>query len=184
MIENFSLPWMAIGLGAFFVLVNVHAVFMPGAFRAALLAFPRSRYPAWALTALDLAWFGWLLYHEPLWPFFDYVRPWLVVIVPLVVVLVCVFVDELLAARALGGLLLLVGGPLLDAARWHPSAWRFLPIMLAYVWIIAGIIFVLTPFRLRRFFEFITRTPLRCRVGGAVRLALGLLLLWLGWQVF
>ena len=182
--ENISLSWIVLGLGAFFVLVNIPALLMPGVFRTGLLAFPRSRYPAWVLTALDLVWFGWLLYHEPLWPFFDMVRPWLVVIIPLVIVLVCIFVDELLAARALGGLLLLVGGPILDAARWHPSTWRYVPIGLAYIWIIAGIIFVLTPFRLRRFFDFITRTELRCRAGGAIRLIFGLLLLWLGWKIF
>jgi len=182
--ENLSLNWIAVGLGLFFVLVSLPALCAPAAFRAALLAFPRSRYPAWTLMALDLAWFGWLLYHEPLWPVFDLVRPWLVVIIPVVIVLVCIFVDELLAARALGGLLLLLGSPILDAARWHPSAWRYLPIVLAYAWIIAGIVFVLTPFRLRRFFEFTTCTLIRSYVGGAARLAFGLLLLWLGWRVF
>jgi len=182
--ENLSLSWIAVGLGAFFVLGNLLFLVAPGATRLALLAFPRSRWAAWMLTALDLAWFGWLLYHEPLWPFFDPVRPWLVVIVPVVIVLVGIFMDELLAARALGGLLLLMGGPILDAARWHPSAWRYVLIVLAYVWIVAGMVFVLSPFRVRRFFDFITRSDARCRIGGAIRLAFGLLLLWLGWKIF
>jgi hypothetical protein len=171
-------------LGVFFVLVNLLFLAAPGATRLALLAFPRNRWAAWVLTALDLAWFGWLLYHEPLWPFFDPIRPWLVVIVPGVIVLVGIFMDELLAARALGGLLLLIGGPILDAARWHPSAWRYVLIVLAYVWIVAGTVFVLSPFRVRRFFDFVTRSATRCRIGGAIRLAFGLLLLWLGWKIF
>ena len=182
--ENLSLNWIAVGVGAFFVLVNLPALLVPTWFRNTLLAFPRSRWPAWVLTALDLAWFGWLLYHEPLWPFFDPVRPWLVVIVPVVIVLVGIFMDELLAARALGGLLLLVAGPMLDTARWHPSAWRFVVIVLAYVWVVAGMVFVLSPYRVRRFFDFITRTELHCRVGGALRLAFGILLLVLGCKVF
>ena len=181
---SLSLRWIALGVGAVIALVNLVCVLTPVLFRRLLQAFPRSRVPAYLLAALDLAWFGWLLCHEPLWAFFDPVRPWLVLIVPLVIILVCIFMDELLAARALGGLLLLMGGPILDAGRWHPSAWRYVLIVLAYVWIVVGIIFVLTPYRLRRFFEFITRTDLRCRVGGAVRVALGLLLVWLGWKIF
>ena len=182
--ENLTLSFVAYCLGTFFVLINLPFILAPAAFRRVLQWFPRSRIPAYLLAALDLAWFGWLLYHEPLWQFFDYVRPWLWLIIPIVILLVCIFMDELLAARALGGLLLLVAGPILAAARFHESLWRYIPIVLAYVWIIAGIVFVLAPYRVRRFFEFITRTPLRCRVGGSVRLAVGLLLLWLGWKIF
>jgi hypothetical protein len=182
--ETLSLSCIAYGLGVFFVLFNLPFILSPDATRRALQWFPRSTIPAWILTLLDLSWFGWLLYHEPLWQFFDYVRPWLWLIMPVLTILVCVFVDELLAARALGGLLLLVAGPILDAARFHPSLWRYLPIVMAYAWIAGGIIFVLAPYRVRRFFEFITRTDLRCRVGGGVRLAVGLLYLWLGWNIF
>ncbi len=182
--ESLPLSWIALGLGTIFVLVNLPALLAPDLFRRVLLGFPRSRVPGWLLAALDLSWFGWLLYHEPLWQFFDYVRPWLWLLIPVIIILVCIFMDELLAPRALGGLLLLVAGPILDAARFHPSLWRYIPIVLAYLWIIAGIAFVLTPYRARRFFEFITRTPLRCRVGGGVRLALGLLLLYLGGKIF
>ena len=72
-----------------------------------------------------------------------------------------------------------------SSIRLAPGAlWRYLPLVLAYVWIIAGIVFVLAPYRVRRFFLFITRTPLRCRVGGSLRLALGLLFLWLSWKAF
>lgn len=182
--ENLTLSFIAYCLGTVFVLLNLPFILAPAMVQRLLLAFPRSRVPAYLLAALDLAWFGWLLYHEPLWAFFDYVRPWLWLLIPIIIVLVCLFMDELLAPRALGGLLLLVAGPILDAARFHPSAWRYLPIVLAYVWIIAGILFVLAPYRVRRFFEFITRTPLRSRVGGGARLALGLLLLWLAWKVY
>lgn len=182
--EPLPLSWVAVALGTFFVLFNLPCVLAPAVFKNMLLKFPRSRVPGWLLAALDLAWFGWLLYHEPLWQFFDYVRPWLGLLIPLLIILVCIFMDELLAARALGGLLLLVAGPILDAARVKLTPWHYLPTIIAYVWIIAGIVFVLTPYRLRRFFEFITRTPLRCRVGGSIRLALGVLLLWLGWKVF
>ena len=182
--ENLSLSFVASCLGTFFVLINLPFILAPDLTRRLLQGFPRIRVAAALLTALDLCWFGWLLYHEPLWQFFDYVRPWLWLIMPVLTILVCVFVDELLAARALGGLLLLVAGPMLDAARFHPSVWRYLPIVMAYIWIAAGCIFVLAPYRVRRFFEFITRTDRRCRVGGSVRLAIGLLLLWLAWKVF
>ena len=54
---------------------------------------------------MDLLWSGKLLYEAPLGRFDQY-KPLIYVIVPVSIVLVGVFADELLAPRALGGALL------------------------------------------------------------------------------
>ena len=61
--------------------------------------------------------------------------------------------DELLAARAFGGLLLLAGNPVLLAARWAPTPWRLVMPTLVYIWVLAGMILVLSPWRLRKALE-------------------------------
>ncbi|MCX6997651.1 MAG: hypothetical protein NTV49_11335 [Kiritimatiellaeota bacterium] len=173
----------ACAVGAVMMAVNLAVVLAPGPLRRLLLAFPRSRGPAWLLTAVDLVWASWVVYHADLGRF-DGLKPSLFLLTPLAFGLIVFFMDELLAPRALGGLLLLLANPVLNAARWHPSAWHFVMTVLAYAWVAAGIVLVLSPFRFRQAAGFATRTDARCRSGGLARLAFGLLLLVLGVIVF
>jgi len=174
--------WASV-VGAFMMLANLAIVLAPGPMRRLLLAFPRSRWPAWLLTAVDLCWVSWVVYHASLGRF-DGLKPSLFLLTPLAFFLLVFYMDELLAPRALGGLLLLLANPMLNAARCHPSAWHFVMTVLAYVWVVAGMVLVLSPFRFRQTAAFATRTDARCRLGGLGRVALGLLLLVLGLNVF
>ena len=169
--------------GVAIVLVHIPAVFAPGLFRRALLAFPRSRWPGWALTLFDLAWVSWVIYHASLGRF-EFMKPWLYVAAPVSFLLIVFFMDELLSPRAFGGFLLLVANPVLNAARWHESNWRWVMAIIAYVWVIGGIMLVLSPYRFRQIAEIASKTELRCRVGGAVRLAVGTCLVILGLTVY
>lgn len=168
-------------LGALVTVAGGACVLAPRATRGALRAFPRHRLSGWVLTTVVLAWSGWLLYHGPL-GFLEPYRSWLFALVPLAIVLTGLFVDELLAPRALGGLLLLVPAPLLDAARWHPSAWRYVIIAVAYAMVIKGAALVVSPYLFRRLSERLASDDAACRrwgmagvLGGAGLLALGLL---------
>jgi hypothetical protein len=174
----------ASAVGAIIMLANLAIVLAPGPLRRLLLAFPRSRWPAWLLTAVDLGWAGWVVYHASLGGWIEGLKPSLFLLTPLAFILIVLYMDELLAPRALGGLLLLLANPILNAARWHLSPWHFVMTVLAYVWVVMGIVLVLSPFRFRQIVEFATRTDARCRVGGLLRSAFGLLLLALGMTVF
>ena len=178
-----QLALWACAVGAVLMAVNLAMVLAPDPLRRLLLAFPRSRWPGWLLTTIDLGWVSWVVYHASLGSF-DGLKPSLFLLTPLAFVLLVFFMDELLAPRALGGLLLLLANPILNAARWHPSPWHFVMTVLAYVWVVAGIVLVLSPFRFRQVAGFATRTDARCRIGGLIRMALGLLLLALGLTVF
>lgn len=183
-IQAFStLALMACAIGLFVVALNIPCLLWPRAVRAAAAAFPRSRVPAWILTAVDLAWVTWIVLHAELGRF-DWVKPYLYVAAPLSFFLVVFFMDELLAPRALGGLLLLLANPVIIAARWHESAWRLVMIGLAYVWAVAGIVLVLSPFYFRRVAEWATRSDPRCRLLGLLRAGFGAALIGLGLAVF
>ncbi len=153
------------------------------AVRRVLQRFPRHRLSAWVLTVVVLGWSGTLLYHGPL-GFLEPYRDWLFFLIPLAIVLVGVFVDELLAVRALGGLLLLLPTPLLAAARWHPSPWRYVVIALAYMLVLKGATLVAAPYLFRLAVERWLGTDAACRRWGGVALAAGIGLLVLGAFVY
>jgi len=178
-----DLSMMARVAGGIIVAVNAVCVAAPARMREALAAFPRSRIPAWLLLAFDVTWVTWVMLHAALGRF-EPVKPWLYLAAPVAFLLMAVFMDELLAPRALGGLLLLVANPVLNAARWHPSNWRLVMTVIAYAWVVAGIAFVLSPYRFRQLVEFGAKTDVRCRIGGVVRLALGLFVLYLAFAIY
>lgn len=178
-----SLSLIACAVGLVIALLNVPCLVWPQAVRAGMQAFPRSRIPAWLLTALDLSWVAWIILHAQLGRF-DWVKPYIYVAAPAAFFLIVIFMDELLAPRALGGLLLLMANPVLNAARWHESEWRLVLVVLAYLWAVAGIALVLSPYYFRRVAEWMNRSDGRCRTFGLVRMGLGLLLIGLGLAVY
>ena len=178
-----DLPEVSIALGAVLAALHAPLLLAPAVSRKFLAAFPRSRVFAWLLTAVDLAWSAWLLYHAPLGRF-ECVKDFLFILTPAAFFLVVFFMDELLAARALGGLLILVPAPLLNAARWHDSALRLTVVMLAYVLAIQGVMVVLSPYKFRKTVQRLAGNDFACRVMGIVGVAVGLLVLALGLTVF
>ena len=85
--------------------------------------FSRNIPAAWILTALDVAWVAWIVFHASL-GWFDPLKPALYILAPMSFLAMVFFMDELLAPRALGGLLLLLANPVLNSARWLETEWR------------------------------------------------------------
>ena len=169
----------AYAMGAVLAVIHLPAIGWPAAFRRALEAFPRNVGAARALTAVDLFWVSWVIYHANLGRF-DSLRPGLFLAAPAAYLLLVFYLDELLAPRALGGLLLLVANPVLEAARWNESPWRLLLTVLCYVWVVFGMMFVLSPYRFRQVAAVWIASENRCRLMGAIGLAFGALLIVLG----
>lgn len=174
---------VALVTGAAIAAASLPCVANPAGALEAIRRFPRSRQPAWVLTAAALAWSAWLLFHMPMEQF-ENLKPLLYVLTPISFVLIVLFVDDLLAARALGGLLALAPAPLLDAARWHASGWRFVVVILAYTMAVAGMTLILSPYYFRKFMAGAASSTAACRWLGAAGLALGLGLVVLGWLVY
>lgn len=145
----------------------------PAATQRVLAAFPRSRAAAWILTALDLAWVVLIMRGASLGRF-DILKPYLPLAGVATFAAIVWGLDELLAVRALGGLLLLLGDPILDTVRWTGGAWPIALAILAYILVIVGAIWVLWPWTFRKTHERLTKTPLRWRLWSALWIALGL----------
>jgi hypothetical protein len=181
--EDINLVTVACTAGAALLALAVPLLGAPARVRTWAERFPRNAWAARILTAGCVIWAAWLLSEMPMGPLDAYKRL-LYVLAPLTYWLVVVYLDELLAARALGGLLMLFPAPMLGAARWHPSAARLVIVVLAYVLAVAGAALMLAPFRLRRWTSALARTDAGCRVAGGVAAGLGLLCLVLGLTVF
>lgn len=136
----------------------------PARVRAGVAGFPRSVWPGRVLATVDLIWAAYELSRVHL-GMFDAWKVHLCWLTPIAIYLCIQFMNELLSVRALGGLLLLVAGPVLNIARWHPSDWRLVITVIAYLWILLGLLFLMSPWWFRRI-----AVPVTGRGDGAVRL--------------
>src|SRR5204863_9126874 len=147
MIYHLVLHIAGIIAGAFLVLISVPGLVKPDLANVAQ-RFPRSRIAGVVLLTLDLVWSFWLVATIQMGEFSAFRRP-LLIALPIGYVLALRFVEEFLAVRALGILCLLAAEPLLDAAFLRYETSRLLLTVLAYVLIIAGLLWVTMPYLLR-----------------------------------
>ena len=168
-----TLPILLAATAAIFLLCGLPMLLAPAATQRALAAFPRNRIAAWLLTAVDLAWVVFIMSHAEL-GLFNILKPYLPLIGLAVFAAIVWGIGELLAVRALGGLLLLLGDPILDAVRWTGGYWPIAVAVLAYILVIIGAIWVLWPWTFRKTHERLTKTPLRWRLWSAFLITLGL----------
>ena len=173
----------SVAIGAVLAPLYLSMVLAPAAALRGGRAFPRSRVMAAILSAIAFAWGGWLLHQTPMGRFETFRQP-IYLLIPLLAVLVNVFSSELLAPRALGGIMILVPAPLLAAARWHPSPWRYVMLVLAYVLVIKGIALILSPYLFRRGMQCMVKDETTCRAWGGLGAAMALLLIVLGLTVY
>ncbi len=180
MSADLFLAWTLTFLGVAGILIGGVILWQPGGCRRALTAFPRSRLPGWILSAIGVVWVTWVVQHAALGRF-EFLKPVIPVAGLLLFAALVFLMDELLAPRALGGVLLLVANPILMGVRWADSAWRLVPVLIAYFWVLAGCALMLHPWlwgwMLRRFYS--TDASFRTAgwgklIGGAILLAAGL----------
>ena len=86
--------------------------------------------------------------------------------------------------RGLGCLLLLAAALMLDAAFLATTPWRFVVTILAYAWVIKGMVLVYSPHVGRRWLDWATESEHRLRLLAWPGVALGLILIVLGIFVY
>ncbi|MDD3276947.1 MAG: hypothetical protein PHP93_07865 [Kiritimatiellales bacterium] len=161
-------------IGLLALAIGVISMLKPARVLADTERFPRSTWPGRILAAIDLIWaaYNLTLMHLGI---FDAWKVHLFWIVPVAIYLCVKYLDELLSPRALGGLFLLAAGPVLAAARWHPSDWRLVITVIAYLWILLGLTFLLEPWWFRRLMPRLVGTNnLTVRIGGGIKTLIGL----------
>jgi hypothetical protein len=178
---NLSMLSILLGLGL--AAPQVYGLMNPQGLRRAARAFPRSVPLGWALMALGTAWFLFNLNKENISDFAAY-KPYLLAGFAMLGVGCCVYAQDYLAVRGLSVVLLLLAKLTIDTARWADTPWRLVLISWAYLWVVAGIWFTTSPWRLRDLLYWATDTDTRIRIGSGVRLAFSLLVIALGLTVF
>lgn len=166
-------------LGGVGLLAGVVWLRFPAAARAGMMAFPRSKWPGWVLTAICIFWVAWVVQHAALGRF-EGLKPLVPVAAVALLAAMVWLLDELLAPRALGGLLLLLANPMLNGVRWADSAWRFVPVLIAYAWVIAGCALMLHPWMFRKWTERFWGSAGLVRAAGWGKLLAGAVLLAAG----
>lgn len=174
-----SLSLLSVLLGVGIALPQVWQLMQPDAWRRWSQTFPRHRAIGWGLTLLATAWFLWNVHHESLADFNKF-KPYLLAGFAAVGVLTCIYVSDFLAVRGLALCLFLLAKVMVDTARWHESELRWVISALAYVWVIAGIWFTISPWRLRDLLAWHNATDGRIRTCAAIRLGVALFLIVLG----
>lgn len=154
----------------------------PEAVRRGMERYPRSVWPGRILAAIDMVWAAYAVSLMHLGGF-DVLKVHLYWLAPVCIVLAVRYLDEMLSVRALGGLLLLAAGPMLNAARWHPSAWRLVIPVIAYLWIVFGLLWLLEPWWFRRMTLRVQSLQL-IRYGGIFKALFGIGLIVLALRVY
>lgn len=163
MIYPFSLQATGLVIGLLLIAAHGFGLARAGDVRAVLPGFPRSRVAGVMLVTLAAAWTFWLMVTMDLGEF-SHLRTWLVLLIPVTWVLTLVFVNEFLAVRALGFVLLLGAEIPLEAAFLEPPVTRLLLVVLAYVWIVKGLFWVGMPYLLRDQIDWAVRDAGRWRL--------------------
>src|ERR1041385_5102294 len=171
---TFKLSTLAVVLGLGMGLPQIYGLMKPAEFGAAVRRFPRSVPWGFALMILGTVWFLYNLSQESISDFATY-KNILVALFAAVGIGSCIFVQDFLAVRGLAVVLLLLAKLMVDTGRPElGSGWVLIFQAWAYVFVIAGIWFTMSPWRLRDLLEWGTANEKRIKIGCAVRLAFGL----------
>jgi hypothetical protein len=179
MIYHLSLQTAGYVVGVFLLLLGLWGLIRPETSQAAARSLPRSRVAGFVLFTIAFFWSFWLVggrqnggWVMEMGEFGGFRIP-LLVVLPIGFLLVLWFVDEFLAARALGILFLLAAEPLLDAAFFRNEKSRLLVTVFAYLLIVAGLFWVTMPYLLRDQINWSARTNSRWRIAHGIALLYG-----------
>jgi uncharacterized protein YacL len=134
---------------------------------------------------LGTAWFAWNVNVEPIADFSAF-KPYMLGAFVAVGISSCIFVQDFLAVRGLAVVFLLLAKLMVDTGRPHLGESNYVLVIQiwAYVLIVVGIWFTVTPWKLRDFLNWATATEHRIRITSTIRLAFALFVLILGLTAF
>jgi len=176
MIYSLSLETALLVFGVVLILAHGFALLQPEAVKGGLKAFPRSQFWGGVLLAVAALWFWWLVSTMDLGEFSNW-RGTLKIGTPIAAVLTWMYVQEFLAVRALGMLVLLGAEALLEAAWMRPEMSRLWMVSLVYVWVTAALFWVGMPYTFRNQIEWVSARQSRWVAAAAGGVAYGVILL-------
>jgi hypothetical protein len=180
-----KLSLLSIMLGLGMGLPQIYGVARPARLAAAARRFPRNLPVGVGLMLLATVWFAWNVNIEPIADF-SAAKPYMLGLFIAVGVLSCVFVQDFLAVRGLAVLMLLLAKLMVDTGRPHlgESPWVLLFQAWAYVFVVLGVWFTITPWRLRDLIYWATASEARVRILSLIRLGFATCVVLLGLTAF
>ena len=180
-----KLSLLSILIGVVMGVPQVYGLARPAQLGATARKFPRNLPLGIVLMLLGTAWFVYNVNIEPIADFSAF-KPYMIAGFIAVGVGSCIFVQDFLAVRGLAVLLLLLGKLLVDTGRPHLGESPFVIFIqaVAYAYVVMGIWFTITPWKLRDFINWATATDARTRLLSGVRLAFAAFVLILGLTAF
>lgn len=176
MIYPLKLETALVLTGLFLIALHALALWKAAAVQAWLREFPRAPGIGAVLLVVAAVWAWWLIKTIDLGEFTNW-RQRLLIIIPVAAGLTWMYVEEFLAARALGMLALLAAEPLLEAAFLRPELGRLLLVTLAYAWIVFAMFWIGMPYTLRNQIAWVSASQKRWRAAAFAGLVYGALLL-------
>jgi hypothetical protein len=180
-----SLSLLSIVLGVVMGLPQIYGLAQPARLASAARGLPRNFAVGVVLMLAATAWFAWNVNVEPIADFAA-MKPWMIAAFVAVGILSCIFVRDFLAVRALAVLAMLLAKLMLDTGRPHlgESPWVLVIQGWAYLLVVLGIWFTVTPWRLRDLINWATASPGRVRVLCLIRLGFAACIVDLGLTAF
>jgi hypothetical protein len=180
-----KLSTLALVLGVLFAVPQLIGLANPKGFAAWMKKFPRHIPIGIALMALGT---GWFLYNLSLESVADFAafKHYMYLAFAGIGLLTCIFVHDFLAVRGLAVVFLLLAKLMVDTGRPHlgETPWVLVFQAWAYVFVVAGIWFTISPWRLRNWIEWNTANEQRLRFGSGLRFAFCVFMAVLGATVF
>ena len=178
-----SLKITAIIIGLLCLLGHLPFALAPARFIGLMRSLPRN-YPLGVVLMLSATlWFTTLTGMMDLGEISN-LRVQLMVVWAVAGILVVIFVPGFLAARGLGCLLLLGAALVLDAAFLATTPWAYVIKILAYYWVIGGMVLVYSPHLWRDAIQYVTKTPQRFQMFSWPGVVFGAILIVLGIFVY
>lgn len=174
---------LSVFLGLVLGVAHLYGVLKPAKFGSALRKFPRYTPAGYVLMILATLWFLGYVRQESISDFASF-KPALFILFAGIGLGACLFVHDFLAIRGLAVLFLLLAKLMVDTARWVDTDWRLIIVTWAYLLVLAGMWFTVSPWRLRDLINWSTATEQRTRLLSGVRIGFAVLLVVLGVTVF
>jgi len=176
MIYSLKLETALFFVGLLLVVSHGLALMKPKVVKDWLRAFPRSPQTGLILLTAAGVWFFILVQVMDLGEFSNWRRTVLIG-TPIAWYLTWKYVEEFLAVRALGMLVILAGEPLLEAAFLRPELSRLFLVTLVFIWIVFAMFWVGMPYTLRDQIAWLTRNEKRWQFAALAGVAYGVLLM-------
>ncbi len=178
MIYSLDLKTAFFLVGVLLLIGHAFALVQPKAAQDFLRGFPRSKPMGLALLIVAAVWAWLLVKYIDLGEFSNW-RQRVLIFIPIAAWLTWQYVDEFLAVRALGMVVLLAAEPLLDAAFLRPEFSRLVLVTLVYVWVGFALFWVGMPYTLRDQIAWITKHESRWKTAAFAGIGYGVLMLTL-----